>query len=104
MVTGYVLEDNTIITKTCSKGTEHHVVWFATTQNHKVFKVRLRLITESPKQWMTWVFTKQRLFITTAADPDKGHSSKFRHLPFFQPDLTNCQKLMTKVHLYLTFS
>jgi hypothetical protein len=91
-------DDDTILIKVCKKRISHEISYFADVPTDTVYKVTIR-IGGVPVKYVTWVFTKKELFLMA-----RTGRSNITYLPYFEPDLTNYNKLVDKVKTYLLFS
>lgn len=97
LVTSYD-KDDTILIKVCKKRVNHEISYFADVPTDEVYKVRIK-IPGKPIKYATWVFTKKELFIMAITG-----KSNLAHLPYFEPELTDYNKLVAKVKTYILFS
>ena len=64
------------------------------------YQVQVIIINTSPTIYVTWDFVLQRVYITKKEE----FKAVDQTIPWFEPDLTNYNKLINKVKTYLVFS
>lgn len=83
------------VSKFCGHRPTHYIKFIAF-ETDDVFEIILR-ISVSPMSYIKWVFPSELLRIETAG-------LDLMYLPWFEPDLTNYNKLLDKIKTYLLFS
>jgi hypothetical protein len=89
---------DSVLLKTCDRRIGHEISYFANVPTDTVYKVKIR-IDGTPVKYVTWVFTKKELFLIA-----RTGQSNITYLPYFEPDLTNYNKLVDKIRTYILFS
>ncbi|MGI0059743.1 MAG: hypothetical protein ACREBJ_08230 [Nitrosotalea sp.] len=91
-------QDDTIFIKVCKRRVTHEISYFADVPTYEVYKATIRLNGE-PIRYVTWIFTKKELFVMA-----RSGKPNIMHLPYFEPDLTDYNKLVDKIKTYVVFS
>lgn len=95
MLTNYPINE-ALISKECSKRPSHGIKFFAEVINSEVYEVIVRTL-PIPLTYVKWLFKGQYVRIETVG-------KETVRLPWFDPDLSNFNKLVDKVNTYLVFS
>ena len=98
-----------VIIKSCRKNISHSMVFVADIDTSELLEIELQM-SAVPEVQAEWDFKDQSLTIITndsvplPLPPGGTCPPKKARLPFFQPDLSDCRKLIDKLKTYLVFS
>lgn len=87
---------NTKLIKSCKRRINHNITFDSTVKNHDLVDfIRVPYSNEIIIIWYLW--SEHLLLNNTTNGEDYD-------LPFFKPDFTNYEKMITKIKTYITFS
>ncbi len=94
---------NNTVTKHCNKRLSHNISMHV--EGDEVISLTID-INPKTKLQATWTFDSRKFCVWTGTTTRTGTSAikTWKYLPYFDPDLSDYQKLINKVKTYLVFS
>lgn len=87
--------------KSCTKHPSHQIKSISADETNEIVKLTI-LVSFDPTIWVTWHYLSEEIRVHNYSKPFSKMIGD--PLPWFEPDLSDCSKLIDKVRTYIIFS